>query len=77
MDAGGANGAGAASSGMLVAPSSALAIVGAPQPKPQEKTVSLTTTKAIDEMHGDEISRRLAEFAKAGPKGLYSKPRGK
>lgn len=42
-----------------------------------EKAVGLTTSKAIEEMHGDEISRRLAMFAQSAPTGMYSKPRGR
>jgi hypothetical protein len=43
----------------------------------QERSVAIVTSKEIDEMHGDEISRRLAEFGKSAPTGIYSKPRGK
>jgi hypothetical protein len=42
-----------------------------------ERAITLTTTREIDSLHGDEISRSLAEFGKAAPTGRYSKPRGK
>lgn len=73
MDAGGANGVTAASGGGPGSMSTALALVEAPQ----QRQVAITTTKEIDELHGDEIARRLAEFAKSAPTGMYSKPRGK
>lgn len=58
--------------------STALAIVpsGVPAPR-QERSVAIVSSKEIDSMHGDEISRRLAEFAKSAPTGIYSRPRGK
>lgn len=59
--------------------STALAIVptGPPSTGRQERSVAIVSSKEIDEMHGDEISRRLAEFAKKAPTGIYSRPRGK
>jgi hypothetical protein len=62
------------------APPHALALV--PQPgggtnARQERALALTTSKEIDSMHGDEISRRLAEFATGRPTGIYSRPRSK
>jgi hypothetical protein len=60
------------------ATSTALAIVpsGPSGPARQERS-AIVTSKEIDSLHGDEISRRLAEFGKAAPTGIYSKPRGK
>lgn len=76
MDAGGADGAPAAAGGVPGA-TNALALFVPPQLKAPEKAVSIVSTKEIDELHGDEIARRLVAFGKQGPKGLYSKPRGK
>jgi hypothetical protein len=58
--------------------STALALVptGAPAQR-QERSVAIVTSKEIDDMHGDEISRRLAEFGRSAPTGIYSKPRGR
>ena len=58
--------------------STALAIVPTGTAAPRhERSVAIVSSKEIDSMHGDEISRRLAEFAKSAPTGIYSKPRGK
>jgi hypothetical protein len=59
--------------------SMALAIVptGATTQQRPERSVAIVSSKEIDSMHGDEISRRLAEFGKSAPTGIYSKPRGK
>jgi hypothetical protein len=81
MDAGGAaNGQAAAAPHSHGGVSSALAIVptGSHQvPASKERSVAIVTNKEIDEMHGDEIARRLAMFAQSAPTGMYSKPRGR
>jgi hypothetical protein len=81
MDAGGAvNGQAAAAPRSHGGTSSALAIVPAGShqvPASKERAVAIVSNKEIDEMHGDEIARRLAMFAQSAPTGLYSKPRGR
>jgi hypothetical protein len=59
--------------------STALAIVpsGPVSTGRNERSVAIVSSKEIDDLHGDEISRRLAEFGKAAPTGRYSRPRGK
>lgn len=78
MDAAGGNPAVQPAAGN-VSTATALALVpsATAQPARQERSVAIVTSKEIDSMHGDEIARRLAEFAKSAPTGIYSKPRGK